>query len=170
MSIGRPKTVEEMREDYSQYQFKGLKVHQCWQRFSLNGPIFDNIVQFAVENGLPLFVHVWSIRDLKQLLEKAKEYPELRLIVAHLFGFEAYARCEWKLKNVYFEISSPSLISEYRLHEAIQQIGAQRLVMGTDIPYGRNNLSRTLERIRSSEISAEERELILGQNMADLLA
>ena len=114
-------------------------------------------------------MHVWSNSELFKLLAYKKEHPELVLIIAHLFGVESYLHSELTLPNVYFEMSSPSLISDYRLKMAIQQMGTNKIIMGTDIPYGKNNLERTLERVHALHLSNEEKELILGQNMAQIL-
>ncbi len=169
ISMGRPNAYTELREDYQKYQFKGIKLHQCWERFRFHSTLFSQIGQFALDYKLPLFAHVWSNNDLREILAYKKEHPELVLIVAHLFGVESYIQSDLILPNVYFEISSPSLISDYRLNMAIQQMGADKIIMGTDIPYGKNNLARTLERIHALQISDEEKELILGQNMAQIL-
>ncbi|MBW2173485.1 MAG: amidohydrolase family protein [Deltaproteobacteria bacterium] len=167
--MGRPTAFTDLQDDYQKYQFKGIKLHQCWERFRFHSSLFSQIGQFALNHKLPLFAHVWSNSDLVEILAYKKEHPELVLIVAHLFGVESYIQSELTLPNVYFEISSPSLISNYRLKMAIQQLGANKIIMGTDIPYGKNNLARTLERIRALQISDEEKELILGQNMAQIL-
>ncbi len=168
VSLGRPNAYIELQNDYKKFQFKGIKVHQCWERFRFHSSLFSQVGQFALYHNLPLFTHIWSNRDLVELLAFKKEHPKLVLIIAHLFGVESFIQCKPILLNVYFEISSPSLISDYRLKNAIQQLGADKIIMGTDIPYGKNNLSRTLERIHALQISDEEKKLILGQNMAQI--
>jgi predicted TIM-barrel fold metal-dependent hydrolase len=70
---------------------------------------------------------------------------------------------------VYFEISSPSIISVTRLERAIACFGAQRVVMGSDVPYGKDNLRRNIERVQALGISAEEKDFILGQNIQKIL-
>ncbi len=169
VSLERPNALIELQDDFKKFQFKGIKVHQCWERFRFNSNIFSQVGHFAIYHKLPIFAHVWSKNDFIELLSFKKEHPDLVLIIAHLFGVEFYIQSKSILPNVYFEISSPSLISGYRLLNAVQRLGADKIIMGTDIPYGKNNLSRTLERIDSLQISDEEKELILGQNMAQIL-
>jgi len=170
VSMLRKNPTSKLEADYEKYQFKGIKLHQCWENFRIRSIQFEQIAEFAMNHHQPLFVHPWSIQDVWDLLDYKEKHSELALIIAHLFGLEQYIRYGKKLPNTYFEISSPSLISSYRLHSAIQHVGARRLLMGTDIPYGKNNLIRTIERVKLLPLSNEEKELILGKNIEQLLA
>jgi len=61
------------------------------------------------------------------------------------------------------------LVSTQRVLKAIDFFGAEKLLMGTDTPYGKNNLKGNIDRIRTLPIPEEQKHLILGDNMAQLL-
>ena len=70
---------------------------------------------------------------------------------------------------MYFDFSCPDLVSDLRLRTALERFGAGRLILGSDAPYGRDNLARGIARIRSLDISEIDKELILGGNIERLL-
>ena len=77
ISMGQPDAFTKLQGDYQKYQFKGIKLHQCWERFSFHSSLFSQIGQFALDYKLPLFVHVWSNADLFEILKYKKKHPEL---------------------------------------------------------------------------------------------
>ncbi len=161
--------LEEMGRLYSEWRFAGIKMHQCWESFRIRSELFKQVVGFAESTSLPLFIHLGSKRDVFDLVQVAQTHPEANIIVGHLFGLEYFIRDKKNLGNVYFEISSPALISEYRLRLALTYWGAHRLILGSDTPYGKNNLADNIQRIKALDISEEEKGMILGGNIRKLL-
>ncbi len=49
------------------------------------------------------------------------------------------------------------------------RIGAQKIVLGSDTPYGKDNLRLNLKQVKALPISDEEKDLILGRNLHNLL-
>lgn len=150
--------------------FSVLKVHQCFQRFRLDGPEMQELVDFAREKSLPLFIHHYSKKDAHDLLALVAGHPGTTFIIGHLLGLDVFIRVgREKLKSVYFDISPPNLVPEIFVHEALRSFGADRLLLGSDTPYGRDNLRKNIERILRLDIPDEEKRLILGGNMQRLL-
>jgi uncharacterized protein len=89
-------------------------------------------------------------------------------IIAHLIGFEEI-HTHAKNQNLFYEISPPQLIDVERLKHAIDQAGAERVILGSDTPYGKKNLQMNLKRIDSLDISEQEKKLIKGENMQRLI-
>jgi len=56
-----------------------------------------------------------------------------------------------------------------RLLKAIEHFGANRIILGSDTPYGENNLKLNIERVKILNIPSEQRDLILGGNIKKLL-
>ncbi len=154
---------------FRSWRFKGLKVHQCWDDFDIKSDAFDELAHFAVANGLPVFVHLDGAAQAAALAELAARRPGTIFIVGHLYGVERFVSAHSPLKNVYFDISCPDLVSDARLKLALDHFGPERLMLGSDSPYGRNNLSRGIERIRALGIGEGDKELMLGGNIARLL-
>ncbi len=103
------------------------------------------------------------------MIDYKRRHPQLKLIVAHLFGMELFIRENLRDEKLFFDISSYQLVSAKRVLKAIAFFGAEKLLMGTDIPYGKDNLKGNLDRIRSLPIPEEQKHLILGDNLKRLL-
>jgi len=70
---------------------------------------------------------------------------------------------------MYFDISPFELISQKRLMNAINFVGADKVVFGTDTPYGgKNGIRTSIQRIKNIGISNSDKNLILGENMKRL--
>ena len=106
---------------------------------------------------------------MPQLAQYIKIHRNTVFIIGHLFGLERYIEAKLDSDNIFFEISMPALISLQRLMMAIKYFGAEKIVLGSDIPYGKNNLKTNIHRVKTLDISDEEKYLILGGNMKNLL-
>ena len=155
---------------YNDWAFHGVKLHQCWEKYSVDSDFFRQVALWTEKNDLPLFIHLFSDKEVIRLIDYKREHPKLKLIVAHLFGLELFIRENFKDENLYFDLSTIQLISDHRLKMAIDFVGANRILFGTDTPYGaKDNISRNLKRIEKLDISNNDKELILGENMKRLL-
>ena len=168
-SARKENLLEEMGRLFHAWRFAGIKMHQCWERFSLRSPCFEQVVCFAEQHHLPLFIHLGSKGDVLDLIRITRTHPEACVIVGHLFGLEDFVREPKQIGQLYFELSSPALISSYRLRLAVKHMGASRLLLGSDTPYGRNNLAENIQRIKALDISEAEKEMILGENARRLI-
>ena len=54
--------------------------------------------------------------------------------------------------------------------KAIKVFGADHVIMGSDTPYGKNNLSDNIKKVRELKITKEEKSMIMGENMWKLLS
>jgi predicted TIM-barrel fold metal-dependent hydrolase len=167
--VRRPNILQELETHYLAWQFKGVKVHQCWENFSFSSQQFEAIADFATQRQLPIFIHAGSNQEVKALIGFIKKAPQTRLIIGHLFGLELYIQSGLELENVFFEISSPSLISHQRLLKAIRYFGAEKIILGSDTPYGLDNLRINIERVKALPLSDQEKTNILGGNMQRIL-
>ncbi|MBT3754703.1 MAG: amidohydrolase family protein [Candidatus Cloacimonetes bacterium] len=161
--------TEYLNEKLTEWNFKGVKLHQCWEDYSVDSDFFRTIAEWAEKKDLPLFIHLYSDNDVKHLIEYKKEHPKLKLIIAHLFGLELFIKDNFKDSNLYFDTSTSQLTSTKRFIDAIKFVGAANITFGTDTPYGKDNLQNNIDRIRNLDISTEEKDLILGENMSKLL-
>jgi len=167
--LSQPDVLDKLERRYAEFGFKGIKLHQCWESFKVNSERFHNVVEWAASKDLPIFLHLYSWRQASRLALYIKEHPGTTFIIAHLFGLERYMKANIKSDNVFFEISTPQLVSVQRLKKAIQHFGAARVVLGSDTPYGKNNQEVNLRRVRELDITDEEKDLILGKNIKNLL-
>ena len=152
-----------------EWRFSGVKLHQCWENFSIDSEFFSTIAEWTEKNDMPLFIHLSSDSDVMEIIKYKRNHPQLKLIIAHLFGLELFIKSGFKDENLYFDSSTLQLTSTKRLMDAIKFAGAKNVTMGTDTPYGKNNLRKNIERIKNLDISSKEKDLILGENMKELL-
>lgn len=160
--------LKKLEVDYREFDFKMIKVHQCWHDFSLEGSNMEAILNWAAKKKLPIFIHISTMAQVGSFIKLANRHPDTTIIVAHLIGFESMIN-NIRNPNVYFDISPPQLISTERLQNAIAQAGADKILLGSDTPYGKNNLQINIQRINNLPISEEKKALIKGENMHRLL-
>ncbi|RLI69707.1 hypothetical protein DRO91_07580 [Candidatus Heimdallarchaeota archaeon] len=164
-----PDFYTKLLKRYREWHFQGLKLHQCIVPFKNDGKAFRLLSEFAAEKGLPIFIHVYSAREAKKLVQTALQYPETNYILAHFMGLEETIRIAPKIKNIYFDTSTYYIVSEKRIRKAIKFFGAEHVIMGSDSPFGINNLERIIKKIRALKISSEEQATILGGAITQLL-
>lgn len=161
--------TQELDDKYSKWKFKGLKFHQCWFPISIKSKIFIETAAWAIEKDLPIFIHLFSDSEVKMLIKYKKNNPKSILIIAQLFGLELFIKSGIKFKNLYFDISTYQVTSDKRVLKAIKYFGSDKILMGSDTPYGKNNLQKNMDRVSNLPISLEEKEMILGENTRKLL-
>lgn len=115
-----------------------------------------------------------------------ERYPKLKFIISHLGGaipyligriencYRAYPECRENVPNnpsmylhkMYFDTVSfyePALMCAYAF------CSADKLVMGSDYPHVIGDLNRAVTSIRGLDIADDEKAMILGGNMQDML-
>lgn len=152
------------------WNFQGVKLHQCWEKFSVDSGFFREVASWAEIHNMPLFIHLISNKEVNKLIAYKRNHPKLKLIIAHLFGLELFIKANFKDDQLYFDISPMPLISTHRLKMAINFVGSDKILFGADTPYGvKDNLRHSLNRINNLDIPEKDKKLILGMNMAKLL-
>lgn len=161
-------SIDEIKKRYAQWKFKGIKLHQCWNNFKFSNENMKIISSWAAENRLPIFIHIASQEDAKDLLQLVTQFPDTNYIVAHLIGIEVFAQSEIH-NNLFFDMSNVQLIPQKKLLLALRKFGPARILMGSDTPIGKNNLRNAIKRVNSMPITEDEKRLILGGNIKSLL-
>ncbi len=161
--------LEKLENVRTSMKIDGIKLHQCVLRFSNSSSGMEKLVKYAGEYQLPIFIHPYSPKEIKILIQLAKKYSDTKFTIAHLMGLEIIARYGKELENIYFDISPYHVISEKRIFRAIDKFGIKKIIMGSDTPMGENNLERNIKKIRNLNLSKKDKDLILGDNIARLL-
>jgi predicted TIM-barrel fold metal-dependent hydrolase len=108
---------------------------------------------------------------LGDLIEYIRHNKDIKLINGHLFGLELFMQEDINnLRNIYFDVSNNCFISNERFNKALNHFGSGKLLMGSDCPYGENSLEKVIFRIKGLDISENQKDEILGNNMKDLLS
>lgn len=127
--------VDEVRRCYDN-GFRGIKVRPDSYALSAASPAMRPVIETTAELGIPLLIHsgrtAWShpltIGDL------ARDYPEATVVMQHMFDLngDSAIRVAAQSPNVYFETSCA--IGTPYLRRAINEIGADRVMFGSDSP------------------------------------
>lgn len=162
--------INEIDAKYNEMNFKGIKLHQCWEYFKIDSEYFNTVGDWATRHEMPLFIHLYSYKDVADLIEYIKHNSNIKLINGHLFGLELFMKEDKEyLKNIYFDVSNNCFISNERFEKALNHFGSTKLLMGSDIPYGENSLEKVISRIKGLDISEDQKNDILGNNMKNLI-
>lgn len=162
-------TAQELEVRWDGWGFRGLKIHQCWYRIPVDSALFRAAASWAESKGLPVFIHLGTDKEVRKLIAYKERHPRLKIIVGHLFGLEMLLRSKIPLSNLWVDISTYQVTSDRRVLQAIEGLGAERVVFGSDSPYGKDNIVRNIERVRRLPISQLEKDRILGLNLQELL-
>lgn len=173
-SFERP-VNDEIREAVVRLGFKGIKIHAG--EYTIADYVVDPVIELAEKLGVPCLIDcVGRISDVKRIAEK---FPEAKIIIAH---FGKYLSTDEKLidqfislasthRNVYLDTSG--VILTHKIVEAVQRVGSDRIIFGTDGPHKEPDTvsfaKRELEKIKNLRLNLADEEKILGKNILRLL-
>jgi len=171
---GEKDPVQEFNKWKSNHGFIGVKAHPFWHRYHPIEllPVAEQLFQI----GKPLLIHAgWdSHGDYDVLLQKV---PDLKLLLAHA-GFPLYSETWNKIrsyKNVSIDLSQTSYLNDRMTKEAVNYLGVEKCIFGTDGPYGVHgddglfNYSFIKRRIEKLFPDLEIQKKLLGENFLELI-
>ena len=166
--------LEEVRRYVEDYGFIGVKLYND---YVVTEPVVAPLLELAGRMKIPILHHAahasWlsppqpRVSDAGNIAEAARRFPETTLICAHICGGGDW---EWTAKTlrtaptVYLDTSG-SVIDEGTVEFAVRMLGAERLLFACDMSW-----TAGAGRIRSAELSPEDRRKILGANMQRILS
>ncbi len=161
--------IMDMESRLETWRFKGIKLHQCIHPFEILSEPFHRVAEFAALKGLPVFIHLYSKKEINDFISVAGNY-KTTFITGHLIGLETFIKEKSRVSdNIFFDISCPPLVHPRRIMKAYRAFGPGRLTMGSDTPYGKDNGRKAVTSIKSLPISNNEMMMILGTNLQAIL-
>ncbi len=153
--------------------FKGIKLEICNNaRDRVMGPVME----LAEEYDIPVLQHTADMTVLKarkwhsdpaDTALLGRRYPTAKIIMAHLTASGLRGTLEIQdVPNVYVDTSA-YLPFAGRLEFALEKLGADRVLYGTDLVI--RDIPAQLGRILGTKMSDEDRDKILYANAANLL-
>lgn len=172
-----PATVEQVREMLRWPKCVGIKIHpeeHCYPIAEHGRAIFE----LAAELRAVVLTHSGEQNSLPaDFVPFADEFPEATLILAHLgCGFigqvhspelQVRAIQASRHDNVYVDTSSAQSILPGLIEWAVSEVGAERLLFGTDTPLYFAASQRA--RIDYAELRDEQKRMILWDNAQQIL-
>lgn len=171
---GEKDQVQELDNWKNHPGFIGVKAHPFWHRYE---PIeLLPVAEQLSKNGKPLLIHAGygSHGNYDILLKKL---PDLKLLLAHA-GFPLYSET-WNIiknyKNVYIDLSQSSYLNDRMTKEAIDFLGVEKCLFGTDGPYGVHGTDDLFDysfikrRIEKLFPDKEIKKRLLGENFLEFI-
>lgn len=160
-----------LRRGVEEQSMSGLKL---WVATLCDDPLVNPLVEQMIAYDKPVLIHTFvkafdqleSESTVSHVINLARRYPEAKLIMAHLGG-EAFhsIRAVAKYKNVWIDHSG-SLVGSYDLEHTVRLVGADRVLLGTDMtPIA---FPSSYGQVLEADLTGEEREKILWKNAAAL--
>ena len=180
----------QMRHDQG---FSGIgECHPMAQGFSMRDPAWLACMEYASEKGWPVNFHVTEPvghdyqgripTPLEDFLWLARQFPELKIILAHAGGllpfFELNPRLKPELANVYYDLAACPLLYESSLYRMLlDTVGHEKIIWGSDYPLRifpqkqktPDFLTFRNEVLEKTELSEIEQNAIFGLTFLSLL-
>jgi predicted TIM-barrel fold metal-dependent hydrolase len=169
-----PQTYEQADEMLRLPRCVGIKVHPEEHGY----PLAEHgtaLFEFAARHRAVVLGHSSEQLSLAaDYLRFANAFPEVRVIVAHLgcgwdedMTHQVRAIQQSKHGNVFTDTSSARSITPNLIEWAVREVGADRILYGTDTPLYFAPMQRA--RIDAADLSDRDRRLILCENAERLL-
>jgi predicted TIM-barrel fold metal-dependent hydrolase len=157
------KALEELRRDIK-IGLVGLKLHPSSQKFSLRNEQLKEIVKEASVLDIPIIFDSGKKESpSEQFGELAELFPDAKIIMAHMLG--DFLPVALRYQNIY--IQTTDMPRKEIIQEAVKELGAERIIMGSDSPY--ISMESELKKIESLNVSDMEKRRILGENMKRMM-
>lgn len=170
----QPETYKQADAALRQKRCVGIKIHPEEHGYPIK-EYGDAIFQFAAERRAVLLTHSGELNSLPQdFVPFANCYPEVTLILAHLGcshdkdkTHQVRAIQASQKGNVFVDTSSANSIFPGLIEWAVCEVGADRVLFGSDTPTYSVAMQRA--RIDTADISNADKQLILRNNAVRLL-
>lgn len=169
----RQETYAQAEAMLTQPQCVGIKIHPEEHGYPIRehaAPIFE----FAARHRAIVLTHSSEQNSLAcDFVPWANEFPEVRLILAHIgcgwdgdLTHQVRAVQQSRHGNLYADTSSARSIVPGLIEWAVREIGAERVLFGTDTPLYHTGMQRA--RIDNADIPEDAKRLILRDNAVRL--
>lgn len=159
--------IEELERSILSLGLKGLKLHPVMEVFTPDHEYVIEVVKRAGDLGVPVLIHsgTGSLDSPQRFYKLVEEAGETTLIIGHFMAYPANVELAKKYENVYLETSG--VIAPKVIELAVRDVGAEKILFGSDWPY--LDLKFEMAKIEMSNISDDEKRLILGGNAEKIL-
>jgi len=142
----------------------GMEGVKLWVATKCDDYRVDDIAEKCIERNVPVLAHAFHKATGHLEYESTAEnvrclalrYPELKIIMAHLGGNLYHGlRCIANLENVYSDFSG-TMIGTGDINYAIEAIGEDRILFGTDMPGGGRQCVAQVEEAELTQIQKDK--------------
>jgi predicted TIM-barrel fold metal-dependent hydrolase len=166
------RALDELERAVTQLGHRGVKLHPWNQSFFANSEAALEVARAGEALGVPFLLHSGTPPTSAplQIAEMARVAPGTTFILGHMglpdMWREAIIAAD-RYPNILLETCGAPTLA---IRLAIERLGAERVVYGSDLPFGwPQNLQFQLSKIRDIGLAAEDERKVLGATMAQLL-
>lgn len=146
----------------------GIKLNPIISRLSFRDPKIVHAFEWAAEANLPIYTHIMLSGGASLEALRPLAYDVAATVIVGHMGFassdhEAILLAA-ELENVFLETSTGSYAA---ICSALEMIGPSKLIFGSEGPSHHPRVE--LEKIHQLPITDDEKDLILGQNILNIL-
>jgi uncharacterized protein len=162
--------VRLLKAAITEYDFRGLKLHPVTNIAHPSGEDTIRLIRTAAELGVPTLFHCGDepMTTPLSIAPAAAACPEATIILGHMGGyFHVDEAIEVADRHANVVLETSAMPYPHKIKEAVQRIGAERVIFGSDGPV----CSPVLERgkIGLAGLTPEQERLVLGINAMALL-
>jgi hypothetical protein len=165
----RQGALDELQRCYNQH---GMRMVKLLTSVRCSDPLVFPIVEECIDLRLPILQHAFSNAvgnepnesRPEDVAELARRYPKARLVMAHIAG--DYIHGAWTIRalpNVWTDISG-TYCEAGMVETAVRELGAARVVFGSD-----NGIAFNLGKVQDARIPESAKARILYHNAKGLL-
>ncbi len=150
---------------------RGIKLHPRAQSFGFGDGPASAIFEVARDAGVPILIHAGrGMPPMDPLAELALRYPEVPLVLAHA-AIADQGMFATRLADHPTVVYDTSCFSALDVVELFARVPAERIVFGSDPPYGRpvGGLFQTMRVAAYAGLEATERAAVAGGTVTALL-
>lgn len=170
----QPETFDQARRMLKTERCVGIKIHPEEHAYRIS-EFGDQLFRFFEETGASVMTHSGCPNSLPEdFVPFANRYPGARVMLAHLGnGQGAGGRVDLQVRavqasrhgNLWIDTSSARSILPRLVEWGVREVGAERLLFGSDTPLYHVALQRC--RIEAAEIAAADKARILWDNAVE---
>jgi predicted TIM-barrel fold metal-dependent hydrolase len=163
-----PQHMADLEKNIQDYRPAGIKLHQAWDAFRIDGRQFNQLVEIARYLKLPIFIHLYSQGEARKLLQFSLRNRQVVFIIGHMLGLGIFKEKRAELPNLYFDTSGSERVRSADILNAVQNFGDDHVVFGTDNPYA--GIEEQIHKIDALPLPDRVKEQIFRANTRNLLA
>lgn len=171
--FGLESCLKEIDRCINQFGFWGIKLNGAQNEFRIDDEkITWPIIESIIKTGKFLAFHIGadSIENTHpfRLGKVASAFPDATILAVHMGGAAqpdfstAMIEIAHEYKNIYL---IGSAVNPQAILKAIGILGAGRILFGSDTPFGLMHVELAKYRALLEDLTQEERDLILGENL-----
>lgn len=169
---------DDLKVCYEEFGMRGMRLYPKWHNYQLSDPCCRELVAGATERGMVISIPMrvednrqrsWLLNipdvPLDEIVELMKAHPRTRFVLLNGIGYtrSPLGRKDNGLPSNYaIELSRLSATLANELGQLITNLGAERIMFGTGIPFKYPDPS--LVKLEVLDASEADRERIRSQN------